>query len=163
MRLVVHKRDHRGRVVLSYDGARVLARTDHSVCIEAFFDRDIAGGVVPIRAGDRMVEWFFADRWYNIFQHHAVEDDRLKGWYCNITRPASFTDSADGDLTIAADDLALDVFVHPDGRVQVLDEDELAALGLPEAEHAQVWAAVAQLRALVQGRAAPFDLIRQME
>lgn len=162
MRLVVEKRDSNGQTVLRYDGARVLARTPDSVCIEAFFTRDIAGGVVPIHAGDRMVEWFFADRWYNIFEHHAVGDDRLKGWYCNVTRPALFTDSPDG-LTIAADDLALDVFVHPDGRVQVLDEDELAALDLPEAELAQVWAAVTQIRALVQGRVAPFDTIRQME
>jgi uncharacterized protein len=162
VRLVVEKRDALGRVVLRYDGARVLARTAHSVCIEAFFTRDIAGGVVPIHAGDRMIEWFFADRWYNIFQHHAAEDDHLKGWYCNITRPAAFTDSPDG-LTIGADDLALDVFVHPDGHVQLLDEDELAALGLPEAELAQVWGAVAQLRALVQGRLAPFDTIRPMK
>ena len=41
-----------------------------------------------LRRGDRFIETYYTDRWYNIFEIHAREDDRLKGWYCNIAKPA---------------------------------------------------------------------------
>ena len=75
------------------------------------------------------MEQFFSDRWYSIFEMHDVADDRLTGWYCNLSRPARFRD--DG---IEADDLALDLYVAPDGTVTLLDEDEFAALPLTDAE-----------------------------
>ena len=50
----------------------------------------------------------------------------IKGWYCNITRPARF-----GPGRVTAEDLALDVFVYPDGRTLVLDEEEFADMKLP--------------------------------
>ena len=79
-----------------------------------------------------------------------------KGWYCNVTTPASF--DADGIRYV---DLALDLFVHPDGRFTVLDEDEFAlACGdyRPE-DAAQARTALQELIALAtEGRLpAPLD------
>ena len=64
-----------------------------------------------------MTEWFYSDRWYNVFRLEDVDDDRLKGWYCNIGRPARL-----GKAVVAYDDLALDVFVTPEGGVTVLQQ-----------------------------------------
>jgi hypothetical protein len=152
----VYKRDHAGKPVYHYTG-RLVARGETWLCLEAHFGRsDTAAPYVTFRQGDRMVEWFYIDRWYNIFQLHDVDDDHLKGWYCNITRPAVFSEDS-----VAADDLALDVFITPSGEIVLDDEDEYRALLplLPEADRAASTQAVEALRARVSARAAPFDAI----
>lgn len=150
--VTILKCDHAGRVVWQYDGVAV-AQGAGWVCVEARFNRDDHdAGYMVYRRGDRFVEWFYADRWYNVFRIHDVADDRLKGWYCNLTRPARI----DG-VTIAADDLALDVFVSPGGAVLLLDEDEYAALPLTDDEREQVTRAIAEIRALAASGAPPFD------
>ena len=107
----VHKLNEGGEIVWHYDG-RVLSRTATMVKLEAHFNRtDYVADYHTFRQGDRFVEWFYSDRWYNIFQMHDVDDDRLKGWYCNLTRPARIETDA-----IYAEDLALDLMVYPDGR-----------------------------------------------
>jgi hypothetical protein len=154
--VMVIKRDHEGREVRRYTGT-LIARGETWACVEAFFaSADVDAGVMVFRRGDRMTEWFYADRMYNVFRVQAVDDDRLKGWYCNITRPAQITDS-DGQTIIAADDLALDVFVSPVGDVLVLDEDEFAALDLPPAEQNAAREAVEQIRRLAADHVPPFD------
>ncbi len=154
MTITVIKNDHAGREILRYTG-RVLTRGDSWVQLEARFSRDdVRAEYVTFRKGDRMIEWFYSDRWYNIFELHDVDDDHLKGWYCNITRPAAIT----GD-TVQADDLALDVFIAPDGAITVLDEDEFTALPLDEATRAQARAALNDLRRRVALRQTPFRAI----
>ena len=82
--------------------------------------------VTVLRQGDRFVETFYTDRWYNIFEIHDLEDDRIKGWYCNVGCPA--VREADDRLSYV--DLALDLWVAPDGLQTVLDEAEFIALQL---------------------------------
>lgn len=151
----VYKCNHLGEIVWHYEGM-VLARNATMIQVEAHFNRDdYAASYHTFRRGDRMVEWFYTDRWYNIFQMHDVDDDRVKGWYCNITRPARFEAAA-----LYADDLALDVMIYPDGRVLVLDEDEFAALALDAETHQNALRALEALKALVEQRQPPFDVIR---
>lgn len=152
--ITVTKQDAHGAPVLTYDGV-VIARGETWVCLDAVFSRaDVTARYVTFRRGDRMREWFFSDRWFNIFELHDVDDDRIKGWYCNVTRPAALTAHS-----VAAHDLALDVFIAPDGILTLLDEDEFAALDLPAHDRTQALAAVEQLRAWVMARRAPFDVI----
>ena len=139
--LIVLKLDVNGRETWRYP-ALLLARDGASVTIEAFFNRDdLPFHGILLGRNDRFVETYYTDRWYNIFEVHAREDDHIRGWYCNITRPASVTASA-----IAYIDLALDLLVYPDGKQLVLDEDEFAALPLPEAERARARDALAELQ-----------------
>jgi hypothetical protein len=149
--ITVEKRDHHGQFVFRYTG-EVIAQFPRAICLVATFGRgDVDIGCVVFRKGDTMTEWFFSDRWYNIFRLQDVDDGRLKGWYCNITRPAVI-----GDDLVYADDLALDVFVSPSGDLVLLDEDEFAALALDAADRQSAWAAVDALRAQVSARAGAF-------
>jgi predicted RNA-binding protein associated with RNAse of E/G family len=149
--ITVIKNDHRGQWQWEYTG-KMVARGDTWIQIEAYFNRDtFDAGYVIFRRNDRFVEWFYSDRCYNVFRIYDALDGRLKGWYCNITRPAIITDS-----TVAADDLALDVFVAPDGTLTVLDEDEFAALPLSDTERRAAENAVDQIRALAASGEAPF-------
>jgi len=153
--ITVQKRNAAGEVVLSYQG-EIVDRGDYWVCLRAPFERpDVDLGFVVLRQGDIFTEWFFNDRWYNIFQVEDVDTGELKGWYCNITRPADITDD-----TVNADDLHLDVFVTPVATVLLLDEDEFTALHLPTDERMEALRAVEAIRELVADYAPPFDQIR---
>lgn len=150
----VIKRDHHGKQQLEYYGELIELGETH-VCIRApftFNSRDL--GYVFLKRGDIFTEWFFTDRWYNIFQINDVDTGNLKGWYCNLTRPAQISNTS-----VAADDLALDIFVKPDGNILVLDEDEFDTLPLREKEQQNVQNAVQEIRQKVTGRIAPFDQI----
>jgi len=154
MTITVIKNDHTGREVWRYTG-RVLARGDAWVQLEATFNRpDRQTPYHTFRQGDRFVEWFYSDRWYNVFEMHDAADDHLTGWYCNVTRPAVLRADA-----VIADDLALDVFVTPDGAITVLDEDEFAALPLDATTRARARHALDELRRRITSGQFPFDAI----
>ncbi|MET9109980.1 DUF402 domain-containing protein [Streptomyces zhihengii] len=100
-------------------------------------------GFVRFEPGDVFTEHYWRDRWY------AVKEVRtgagaLKGWYCDITRPAVRT----GD-DVVVEDLDLDLWVSADGgEVLRLDEDEFAASGLAERDPDAAAAAVRALDGL---------------
>jgi predicted RNA-binding protein associated with RNAse of E/G family len=120
----------------------ILEQTYDHIILEAHFQRDdIDLGYIVFRRGDRFVEHYFTNRWYNVFEIYDVNDGYHKGWYCNFTRPAELIDGL-----LSADDLALDLWVYPDGRQLVLDEDEFDILPLSDAERKAVLAALADLQ-----------------
>ena len=150
--ITIIKNDYAGREVFRYSG-HVVARGARWVQLEARFNRaDKQTSYHTFRQGDRFVEWFYSDRWYNIFEMHDGGDDHLTGWYCNVTRPALLLPD-----TVQADDLALDVFVRPGGAIMVLDEDEFAALPLDVATRAEARRGLDALVARITARRAPFD------
>ncbi|HRO24905.1 MAG TPA: DUF402 domain-containing protein, partial [Promineifilum sp.] len=84
--------------------------------------------------------YFYTDRWYNTFAVYDRDDKALKGWYCNICRPAEIDESA-----VRCDDLALDVWITPAGGSTVLDEDEFITLEIPRDDRRQAGEALQQL------------------
>ncbi|GAB4402237.1 MAG: hypothetical protein OHK0052_25610 [Anaerolineales bacterium] len=139
----VVKQDVEGRETWRYRG-RVLAREAAWLRLEAFFNReDTLFHGIWLKKGDRFVETFYTDRWYNVFAMYDRDDGGFKGWYCNVCFPAEFADDA-----VCYRDLALDLLVYRDGRQVVLDEDEFALLHLPPEAGAQALVALAQLQAL---------------
>lgn len=154
--ITVIKRDHDGTPVLSYTGVEV-ERDQTSVCIEASFPYQPTAitDQFTLNTGDKMLEWFYTDRYYNIFRIYAGDSDQVKGWYCNLTRPAEFTDD-----TVASDDLALDILFMPDGETIVLDQDEYDALNLSVEEQATVQNALTELVGMFNAFQAPFEVGR---
>jgi uncharacterized protein len=133
-----------GVEVFRYTG-NIVRRQKDSFLVEAFFTHpDFIHFGMPLCKSDRFLELYFTNRWYNIFEIHDREDDRLKGWYCNVTYPAKFNN---GSITFL--DLALDLLVFPDGRQLVLDEDEFAELKLPTDVIHQAKAALTELQDLL--------------
>jgi hypothetical protein len=148
--ITVYKLDYAGREVWQYP-ARLLAREADSIRLEAFFNRDdMALGYATFRRGDRFIETFYDDRWYNVFAVYDREDGTLKGWYCNVSRPAQISPTA-----VRCDDLALDVWAAPNAAPLVLDEDEFAALPLNDDDRRQALAALQTLLAEAQNDRLP--------
>lgn len=146
------KQNHLGEPITEYSGD-LLARGATWVCVSARFNFDDKdAGYVVFRRGDTFIEWHYSDRWYNVFELYDFECGNLKGWYCNITRPAIIEDD-----TVRADDLALDVFVDTSGELLILDEDEFVALHLSDEEQQAARAAVEAIRRAVAECKPPFE------
>jgi predicted RNA-binding protein associated with RNAse of E/G family len=126
-KITVIKQDANGIETWRYEGKELL-RDKNIVKVEALFNRDDTSLLdIVIKRNDRFLEAFFNDRWYNIFEIRDRDDNSLKGWYCDICKPAVITDHQ-----ISYADLALDLWVFPDGRKQVLDEDQFNHLDLDD-------------------------------
>jgi hypothetical protein len=126
-KITVIKQDANGIETWRYEGKELL-RDKNIVMVEALFNRDDTSLLdIVIKRNDRFLEAFFNDRWYNIFEIRDRDDNSLKGWYCDICKPAVITDHQ-----ISYADLALDLWVFPDGRKQVLDEDQFNHLDLDD-------------------------------
>ncbi len=150
--VTVHKLDADGAEVLRYVG-NIIHRSDTSVVLEAIFDmeqREFHG--LTFRRGDQFVETHYSDRWYNVLAVHDVDTGLLKGWYCNITRPAKIENDS-----LSAEDLSLDLVVLPDGSQHVLDEDEFVALNLNSADRAGARAALKELQEFAETLNGPFE------
>ena len=148
--ITVLKRNPAGEVTWQYR-ARLLRREPNALVLEARFNRpDLPFMGTVFKRNDRFVETFFTDSWYNIFEIHDRDDGGLKGWYCNIGRPAVL----DG-ATLSYVDLALDLWVDPDGRQTLLDEDEFAALELDPETRRQALAGLEQLKQYFESKRPP--------
>jgi len=149
----VVKLDHNGREIYRYPG-RELARDDRSITLEAFFSwGDTPVGEILLQRGDRFVETYFTDRWYNILEIYAFDTGDLKAYYCNIGFPAQITNGL-----VSYKDLAFDLLVLPDGRQFVLDEDEFYRLDIPEPTQNR---ALAGLKALQEDIKSKVSILNQ--
>ncbi|MFJ4632070.1 DUF402 domain-containing protein [Streptomyces sp. NPDC088847] len=120
--------------LLSDDGTRLAVRAPWA----GDGVRDF--GFVRFERGDVFTEYYWRDRWYAVKE---VRDSagRLKGWYCDITRPAALSGTE-----LVVEDLDLDLWVSADGSdVRRLDEDEFEESGLAGSDPAAAAAAVAAL------------------
>ncbi|KKD09453.1 DUF402 domain-containing protein [Streptomyces sp. WM6386] len=97
-------------------------------------------GFVRFEPGDVFTEHYWRDRWYAVKEVRAG-DGTLKGWYCDITRPA-----VRSGAELVVEDLDLDLWRSADGAdVLRLDEDEFAESGLAESDPEAAGAAMTAL------------------
>lgn len=99
----------------------VCSRTDHELV--ALFTLPKARDVhfVRLPAGTTTVGYFWKSRPYNLY-HWVHPAHGTLAYYFNIGDVRTW-----GEDEFEWDDLAIDVLASPDGRVEVLDEDELPA------------------------------------
>jgi len=143
MKIKVQKKDLSGKVLMEYEGDE-LRRDEHSIAVEALFTRDDMPFMdVVFKKADRFVEYYYSDRWYNIFVIYDRDDGRLKGWYCNIGTPAVIEDQV-----VSYIDLALDLWVSTDGKQTVLDQDEFEDLELNGEFRQAAWQGLEDLKNL---------------
>ena len=119
--ITVIKLNTLGEAKVQYQG-EVIQRLADRVVIQAYWTQQTKDlGYTQFEPGDRFIEYYYTNRWYNIFDI-ATPDGMRKGWYCNIAEPAViFVDR------IEQVDLLLDVWVDPTGKPLVLDEDEFTS------------------------------------
>lgn len=141
--------------IVCYQGTLIASSATERLIYTPWDHKTVDTGYVVFARDDHLYEYFYSDRWYTVFRLHGKSDKCLKGWYCNVARPAVFTESM-----IESEDLELDLFVSPDRQtILLLDEEEYGERGLanndPVAHHA-AQDAVVELRRLIAHGDAPF-------
>ncbi len=140
--ITVIKQDVKGTEKLRYQG-NILQWLPTGIVIQAQWTLPTKElSYARFEPGDTFTEYYYSDRWYNIFDILDIQGQR-KGWYCNVAQPAMIFDDH-----IEQIDLLLDVWVNPQGEPLLLDEDEFAASTTLSAE--QHKGALEGLQALLQ-------------
>lgn len=109
-----------------YDGrehrrwtAQILKQDGALLVLDAYFPEEISHDLLgTIAAGTHSLEYYWLDRWYNVFRF-AEPSGVLRNYYCNVNVPPSL----DGE-TLSYIDLDLDILVAPDFSYQILDRDD---------------------------------------
>ncbi len=149
--------------VLKYDAteyrrwtARISRRTESLIVLEAEFESDVQHELLgAIARGTRTREYYWFDRWYNVFRF-LDDDGTTRLFYCNINMPPLLQ----GDELVYVD-LDIDILVQPDFSYQVLDLEEFEVnakrYGYSEQEKERAHAAVKEVIALIAARKFPFQ------
>ncbi len=149
--------------VLKYDGAAhrdwpafLIKRDGPLLVLDAVFDKEIDHELLgKVAAGTISVEYYWLDRWYNVFRF-SDRTGTFQSFYCNVSMPPSF----DGHV-LEYVDLDIDVLVKPDFSYQVLDledfDENARAYQYPLDVRENAHAALAELIRLIEARSFPFD------
>lgn len=150
--ITVNKLNPRGEIKIQYQG-EVVERLADGIIIQAYWEHPLKDlGYTRFQPGDRFIEYYFTQRWYNIFDISNASNER-KGWYCNIAEPATI-----GDVDIKQVDLLLDVWVDPSGTPLLLDEDEFEAdTSLDERQRQGARQGLHELLQMIAAQIAPFS------
>ncbi len=147
----VNKLNSLGEIKIQYQG-EVLERSADRIIIQAFWKQPLKDlGYIRFEPGDRFIEYYYTNRWFNIFDISDVNNER-KGWYCNIAEPADVYDDQ-----IKQKDLLLDVWVDPWGSPLILDEDEFEVdTTLNETQRQGAQQGLHELMQMITAQIAPF-------
>lgn len=145
-----------------YDGrehrrwpAKLTRRDGELLVLDAYFPEEVVHDLLgTIARGTHSLEYYWLDRWYNIFRF-AEPGGELRNYYCNVNQPPTF---ANGVLSYV--DLDLDILVGPDYSYQILDVDGFEAnaklYGYSDEVRRNAQAALAELVQMIETRQFPF-------
>ena len=150
-----------------YDGllhrtwnAELVRQEGSLVVLDAIFPAEIIHDLLgTIASGTLSVEYYWLDRWYNVFRF-AQPDGKLRNYYCNVNVPATL----EGDV-LSYVDLDIDILVQPDFSYQILDLEEfeknsaLYEYSIEVRQNAHL--AVSELVKMIETRAFPFGAVAQ--
>ena len=116
--VVVRACKHDGREHRRWS-AELLEQNGSLLVLNAYFPEEISHELLgKIVVGTHSLEYYWLDRWYNIFRF-AEPNGSLRNFYCNVNVPPTL----DG-LVLTYVDLDLDILVAPDFSYQILDKDD---------------------------------------
>lgn len=115
--------------VLKYDGtehrnwrARLAAHEGELIVLDATFAEEVQHDLLgQISAGTISTEYYWLNRWYNVFRF-SEPNGRLLSFYCNVNLPPELTAQ-----TLTYVDLDIDILVKPNFSYQILDTEDFEA------------------------------------
>jgi len=150
--------------VCKYDGteyrrwnAHLVRRQGSLIVLDGEFESDVQHQLLGrIDRGTRTIEYYWLDRWYNIFWF-LENNGSTRLWYCNVNMPPTLDDSV-----LSYVDLDIDVLVQPDLSYQVLDMDDFErnaqSFNYPAETHRHAHQAVNDLISMIETSQFPFGL-----
>jgi protein associated with RNAse G/E len=152
--ITVNSRKYDLRIRRSWTCELMASEDTHILCSGEFDTDVIHPELGHIARGTLSYEYYWLDRWYNIFRFHEP-DGSFRNFYCNIAMPAAF----DGEFLDYVD-LDIDVVVWPDMSHEVLDlvefEINAAELSYPDEVRSNAEAGLKELLELISDRSLPY-------
>lgn len=153
VKIIARKYD--GRIHRQWE-AKLLSQTNSLLTFVGVFDEEIVHAELGlIRRGTISYEYYWLDRWYNVFKFFEP-DGRLRNFYCNVNLPPTFA-----DRTLDYIDLDIDVLVWSDHTRVTLDlaefEENAVFFGYPAQVKEKAARTVAELETLIDAKLFPFD------
>ncbi len=136
--------------------ARLVRREGSLLVLDATFEEEINHELLgKIARGTQSLEYYWTDRWYNIFRFSEPWGE-LRNYYCNVNVPPTLESGV-----LSYIDLDIDVLVAPNLSYSILDEDEFEAnalrFGYSEEVKRNAHHALDDLIELIEKREFPFD------
>jgi protein associated with RNAse G/E len=146
-----------------YDGtehrhwrAQISLQQDSLIVLDAKFEEEIQHPLLGTISPETLsVEYYWLDRWYNVFRFVQPAGD-LRNFYCNVNVPPVLQKNV-----LSYIDLDIDILVAPDFSYSILDEDEFAInvkrFNYPPEIQRRSLEALEELVNLIEKRAFPFS------
>lgn len=136
--------------------AHIVEQRNSLIVLEGVFEGEVEHDLMGrITSGTRSVEYYWLDRYYNVFRL-TEQSGRFRSFYCNISTPAELEN---GVLTYV--DLDIDILVEPDFSYRVIDLDDfetnVVKQGYPEEIQRRAQDALSELISMIETRQFPFD------
>lgn len=153
--ITVNSRKFDGSIRRTWKGEIAESSESLLVLVGVFEDEVVHDDLGVIKAGTVSYEFYWLDRWYNVFRFHEPTGE-LRNYYCNINVPPVFSD---GILDYV--DLDIDVLVATDLGYRVLDRDDFEEssirYGYSDEIRKKAEAALEEVIRLIERREFPFD------
>lgn len=136
--------------------ATLIDHNDSQLTLMGEFQKEINHPQLGvIRRGTISYEFYWLDRWYNVFRFHEP-DGNLRNFYCNINLPPIFQDNI-----LDYVDLDIDLLVFADFSYQILDREEFEEnsrkYAYPKQLCDKVEKSVNELISLIEAKSFPFN------
>ena len=152
---IINSRKFDGRVHRSWK-ADFVEKQDSLLIFVGEFEEEIRHPKLGvIRRGTISHEYYWLDRWFNIFKFHEPEGD-LRNFYCNLNMPPRFENNVLDYI-----DLEIDVLVSKNFEIEILDREEFEEnskiFGYTDDLIAKTFETLDELLKLIEIRAFPFS------
>ncbi len=108
-----------------------------------------------IRRGTISYEYYWLDRWYNVFRFHEPNGE-LRNYYCNVSMPPKFENNI-----LDYVDMDIDVLISKDFESEILDLEEFEVNSrryrYPDKLIAKTLQSLDELLILIKQKAFPFS------
>ena len=136
--------------------ANLLKKDDSLLILLGEFEKEIAHPYLGvIGRGTLSYEFYWTDRWYNVFRFHEPGGG-LRNFYCNVNLPPKFENNILDYI-----DLDIDLLVWKDFSYQVLDFDEFeqnaARFSYSQEIYENATSSLDELISLVKNKSYPFN------
>lgn len=158
-KVTINARKFDGSVHRSWK-AELIGNDSGLLLFRGVFDRRVDHRELgTIERGTVSYEYYWLDRWYNIFRFQEP-DGRFRNFYCNVNMPPTFSD---GVLDYI--DLDLDVLVWPGLAPEILDLDDFESnarqYNYPQSVRDRAQEALETLTAMAERGEFPFGNIEE--
>lgn len=154
--IIINSRKFDGEIHRNWK-CRLVEQKDSLLVFVGEFEKEVKhSNLDVIGRGTISYEYYWLDRWFNIFRFHEP-DGSLRNFYCNINMPPKFHE---GVLDYV--DLDIDVLVWQDFSFEILDLDEFREnsekFNYPDELKTKVQKTLDKLLKMIEMREFPFNI-----